>query len=75
VNAAAFAQGVSPTVQHREAGAFEPQGNGDSATAGRRGAQHTLARLEAEEQESFCRLQRALQPEIDLRLMRAKPIG
>src|SRR5215471_18778098 len=38
--------GNSPAARHREAGAFEPQGNGDSAAAGRRGAQHALARLE-----------------------------
>jgi hypothetical protein len=35
--------------------------NGETAATGRRGAPHTLARLEEEEQESFCRLQRALQ--------------
>jgi len=42
-------------------GALEPQGNGDAAAAGRRGAQHTLSRLEAQEEESFRRLQVALQ--------------
>src|SRR5262245_33927440 len=52
---------ISPTAQHQDSGRFEPQGNGDSAATGRRGAQHTLARLEREEQEAFVRLQTALQ--------------
>ena len=33
-------------------GALEPQGNGYAAAAGRRGAQHTLSRLEAPEEET-----------------------
>jgi len=56
-----IAQGSSPTAQRGEPGAFEPLGNGDSAATGWRGAQHTLARLEREEQEAFIRLQTALQ--------------
>ena len=56
-----IAQGASAGAQLRESGTFEPQANGDSVATGRRGAQHTLARLEQQEQESFCRLQRALQ--------------
>jgi hypothetical protein len=56
-----IAQGASAGAQSRDSGAFEPQGNGDSAVAGRRGAQHALARLEQQEEESFRRLQTALQ--------------
>jgi len=53
-----IAQGASAGVQLQES---EPRGNGDSAAAGRRGAQHALARLEQQEEESFRRLQTALQ--------------
>jgi hypothetical protein len=56
-----IAQNSSPMAQRRDSAALEPQGNGETAAAGRRGAQHALARLEQQEEESFRRLQRALQ--------------
>src|SRR5262249_34572305 len=56
-----IAQGASATAQLRQSGTFEPRSNGDSAVAGRRGAQHTLSRLEQQEAEAFERLQTALQ--------------
>jgi len=49
-----------PAAQGPKPGVFEPQGNGDSAAVERCGAQHALARLEQQEEESFLRLQSAL---------------
>jgi hypothetical protein len=56
-----IARDASPAGQHQKPGAFKLQANGETPAAGRRGAQHTLTRLEQEEQESFRRLQSALQ--------------
>ena len=75
MNAAGLRRGTSATAQLRESGTFEPRSNGDSAVAGRLGAQHTLARLEREEQEAFARLQTALKAQIDFKSMHARPIG
>jgi hypothetical protein len=58
--APAAGQSVRPGVHPAPVGTSEPAGNGEVPPAGQKGAQHALARLEAQEAESYRRLQQAL---------------